>query len=285
MKEKQCLGWIALDIDGTITLDKFSVPEPVISFLREKIKEGWMIAMATGRTLTFALFALEYFDFPYHILSQNGAIALQLPSKKILFKRYIPKEAFREIELAYEGISGDFVVYSGYENSDRIYWRPRRLDPEQKAYVEGMAENQKEKPVAVQSFGEIAESSVPLVKCFGYLGEMQHIAKRLEKSHRFNVTMIRDPHVENYYMLLVTDRSASKGQSLEALIPMAGPRGTIIAAGDDENDASLLNVADIKIAMAHAPESLQNIAHFIAPPTQENGIIQALQMAIWKHGK
>ena len=285
MKPKEFLGWIALDIDGTITLDKFSVPEPVISFLREKVTDGWRIAIATGRQMTFALFALEHFDFPYIILAQNGSIAMEMPSKKIFFKRYIPKDALRDIELAFEGISGDFVVYSGYDNRDRIYWRPQRLDDEQRAYIEGIAKNQKEKSIPLKSYDEIAESSVPLVKCFGYLEEVQRIAKRLESLHRFNLTLIRDPYAENYYLLLITDRSASKGQSLEEAIRMIGQKGTVIAAGDDENDASLLNAADIRIAMAHVPESLQNIAHFIAPPTQENGIIQALQLALRKNGK
>jgi HAD superfamily hydrolase (TIGR01484 family) len=285
MKQKKFLGWIALDIDGTITLDKLSVPEPVIAFLREKVNEGWRIAMATGRPLTYAFFALEKFDFPYLILPQNGTLAMEMPSKKILFKHYIPKSALSEIELAYEGILGDFVVYGGYEIKDRIYWRPHRLDEEQKAYAAKVAENQREKSVAVESYQDIPQASVPLVKCFGTKTEMQRIAKRLSEKSLFNVTQIRDPHTENFEMLLVTDRLASKGQSLEEAVKMIGERGTVIAAGDDENDASLLKVADIKIAMAHAPDSLQSLAHFIAPPTSECGIIHALQLALRKNGK
>ena len=54
----------------------------------------------------------------------------------------------------------------------------------------------------------------------------------------------------------------------------------MIAAGDDENDISLLEAADVKIAMSHAPEKLQEIAQFIAPPTRDLGIITALQMVL-----
>jgi hypothetical protein len=54
----------------------------------------------------------------------------------------------------------------------------------------------------------------------------------------------------------------------------------VIAAGDDENDISLLNAADTKIAMSHAPEALQQVADFIAPPTKDCGIIKALQLAL-----
>ena len=80
-------GWIALDIDGTITLDKYSVPKPVVQYLRHLHEEGWNIAMATGRPFAFGSIALSEFDFPYIFLAQNGSIAIEMPSKKILFKK------------------------------------------------------------------------------------------------------------------------------------------------------------------------------------------------------
>jgi hydroxymethylpyrimidine pyrophosphatase-like HAD family hydrolase len=54
----------------------------------------------------------------------------------------------------------------------------------------------------------------------------------------------------------------------------------VITAGDDENDMSLFQVADIKIAMSHAPERLKEKADLIAPPTQDCGIIHALEMVL-----
>jgi hydroxymethylpyrimidine pyrophosphatase-like HAD family hydrolase len=83
--------------------------------------------------------------------------------------------------------------------------------------------------------------------------------------------------------MLISSKLSSKGQSLNQAIAKFGKRGTVIAAGDDENDISLLKAADIRIAMAHAQESLTSIAHIIAPPTQENGIITALQSALKNH--
>jgi HAD superfamily hydrolase (TIGR01484 family) len=281
-KNKQILGWIALDIDGTITLDKCSVPEPVIIFLRGCIDEGWRLAICTGRPLTFALRALEKFDFPYLILAQNGSIAIEMPSKNDLLRHYIPTSWISELEQAFAGTVGDFVVFGGYEDRDRIYWRPHRLDVEQRSYVERFTKNQGIQTVAVDSFDEIPLKSIPLVKCFGTQIEMNRIAHHLREINHFNLTIIREPYMENYYIMLITDRSASKGQTLEEAIDLFGPRGTIIAAGDDENDTSLLKVADIKIAMSHAPESLLRVAHFVAPPTREHGIIHALRLALKK---
>lgn len=278
------LGWIVLDIDGTITLDKYSTPEPVVAFLHKKREEGWRIAIATGRPLRFAVLALSKFDFPYLLLPQNGSAVLEMPAKRCLFKRYLPKSSLREVELAFEGIAGDPIIYSGYEREDRVYWRPARFDEEQMRYLQALWQRQKEKTMEIHSFQDIEQESFPLVKCFGRIHEMQLLKERLLKSGQFNVAHIRDPFESDYHILLVTDREASKGQSMEEVIELLGERGTVIGAGDDENDASLLEMADIAIAMAHAPERLQQMADFIAPPTSELGIIHAIELALRKNG-
>lgn len=284
-KNKHFLGWIALDIDGTITLDRFTIPVEVVSFLQECVKEGWRIAIVTGRPMAFAAMPLQAFDFPYLLLAQNGTIAVEMPNQKVLFRRDFPVSRLKDIERAYEKSAGDFVIYSGFENRDRIYWRPQRCKPSQVEYIQKIGSLHGEKPIAIHSFSELPVHEIPLVKCFGTYNEMKRVDENLVKIPFFHTTLIRDLNEENFYMLLITDRLATKGSSLMKAVQYFGEAKTVIAAGDDENDASLLEVADIKIAMAHAPESLTSIAHFIAPPTSQMGIIQALQMAIEKNGK
>ncbi len=267
-------GWIALDIDGTVTLDRYTIPKEVVDFLRVKTEEGWRIAMATGRPLVFASIAVSEFDFPYLFLIQNGSLALEMPGKKELFQRYLPTSTLHLIESCLE--NGNMLVYSGYGLGDSVYYQPKRISRDLSEYWE----RQRETPAPVESFAEIRQPSVPLVKCFGRSEEMRRAAKRLEKHPEFNVAFLRDPFVEDACLLLITDRQASKGQSLRAAIEQLGEMGPIIAAGDDENDASLLEIADVAIAMDHAPPSLKSLANLIAPPTKDLGILYALRIAL-----
>lgn len=271
-------GWIALDIDGTITLDKYSVPQPVTDFLRGLSEEGWKVAMATGRPFAFASMALSKFDFPFIFLPQNGSVALEMPGQQLLFKRYLSSSVVPWLEEAYEGIDTDFVIYAGYEKGDFCYWRPKRLSPEDHRYLEDLQKRQRESWRAVDRYEGL--SDFPLIKCFGTEMQMEKVAHRLKRSGKFQVAKIRDPFVEGKFLLLVTDILASKGESLKGVFSRFGRGDHVIAAGDDENDLSLLEVADTKIAMHHAPEILQKNAHFIAPPTKDQGIIQALKMAL-----
>lgn len=271
-------GWIALDIDGTITNDKYSVPSEVTQFLRDTHNNGWQILIATGRAFSFANLSLKDFDFPFTLSAQNGSIALAMPSQEILFKRYMKRFVLDSLEKAYAGEKSDFIIYSGYEEGDFCYFRPKRLSEENLAYVEAIQKREKTSWQAVDEFPQGIE--IPMIKCFGRLDFVKKIAKELSKKDQFQLALIRDPFHTSYHLLMVADRQASKGKALKEMIFRKGRGNLVIAAGDDDNDISLLKNADVKIAMPQAPESVREMADFIAPPVDELGIIQALKIAI-----
>lgn len=269
-------GWIALDIDGTITQDKYTVPEPVVAFLSETAQNGWRFAFATGRALVFAKPLLSCFPFSFVTIAQNGSIALE--NEAVLFKRYMKSSVISDLEEAYHGFETDFIVYSGYEHNDQCFFRPHRLSEEDRAYVESVQKREKEPWVAVDHFA--LDFDIPLIKCFGKLDVMKKIGSRLLKKGRFQVSLIRDPFHSSYYVLLVTDIKACKGFALREICSLFGRGDLVVAAGDDENDLSLLQAADVKIAMPQAPELIRKIADFTAPPVSEQGIVHALKIVI-----
>lgn len=266
-------GWIALDIDGTITQDKYSIPTEVISFLKDCHQNSWKIVFATGRAFVFAKPALEKIPFPYFLMPQNGSAVIQMPSQKILFKRYMSPDLLQDLEEIYEGSNSHYLIYSGVENGDRCYYQPERFSKADLLYLEEVQKREKEE----WSTGPV-HFDFPLIKCFGKLESMKKVEAKLLKKGHFEATLIRDPFHSSYYLVLVTQKNASKGSSLQEIISREGKGKIVIAAGDDVNDISLLQVADVRIAMPHAPEELRKIADFIAPPVAEMGIIQALKI-------
>lgn len=273
-------GWIALDIDGTITVEKHRIPERVVAYLRSLCEDGWRIALATGRSFSFAYQPLGQFDFPYLLLPQNGSIVLQMPEAHVLFRRYMSSKILPIVDQAFEGFDTDYLVYAGYEKGDVCYWRPSRFCEEDLVYLRDLQSREKKSWQAVDQFDPVILEPFPLIKCFGPSPRMKIIAERLRQTCLFEVSKIRDPFHEVYSLLLVTDQRATKGASLQQALDLLGRGEIVIAAGDDANDASLLQSADIKIAMSHAPEPLKAMADLIAPPTAEEGIIYALRLAL-----
>ena len=274
-------GWICLDIDGTITSDPHSVPDAVIRYFSSLYDKGWRFVFITGRTLAFANATLSCIPFPFLFSVQNGADLLQMPGKKLIKQCYLSSSVIKKLDEIYEGREEDYIIYSGWEAGDFCYYRPHRFSEWMTNYLELMMTLVEEPWQALHSFGPLRDKSFPLIKCLGTKEHMQEVEKYLQEIPEINVTCIKDPmSKEGYYLNLITDKKASKGNALTYIRTLAAPGVPFIAGGDDRNDISLLEAANIAIAMQTAPEDVLKHADIIAPPASEMGIIAALEEAI-----
>ncbi|HLB53009.1 MAG TPA: HAD hydrolase family protein [Chlamydiales bacterium] len=273
-------GWIVLDIDGTMTNDPHSIPSSLIQYLKCLEKEGWQIALATGRTCRYALMALSELDIPYILMPQNGSAAVLMPEKKALFKRYLPFEAIAEIEELVEGNGYDFILYLGFDQGDRCYFRKKNFPPSTLKIMQKWQEIQKEKWNPVDCFTKELIPEFAAAKVYAPSSEIEVLGKKVRERKIFQVSSVRDPSNPGWSILFITHPMASKGKALEGAIEQLGRGGKVICAGDDENDLSLFEVSDFSIAMAHAPELLLKQAKLIADSDGEDKLIAALRKAI-----
>lgn len=272
-------GWITLDIDGTITTELRSIPAPVISHLTQLNQEGWNIAFITGRALCYTDMPLKGISFPYFLAVQNGADILEMPSKRLISRSYLDHKVIGAIDQAYVNEKEDFILYSGYEKGDFCYYRPSRYSSKLLSYLKKLGALSVEPWRPLDSFDFGHEDYFPMVKCLGPQEEMKKIHSTLAQIENVDVTLIRDPFSDDgFYLNLVTSQKATKGKAVQKLRDFSGG-GLIIAAGDDLNDTSMIEAADIGIVMQTAPQSLLDKAHIIAPPAAQMGIIQGLKKA------
>jgi Cof subfamily protein (haloacid dehalogenase superfamily) len=277
---KEGPGWIALDIDGTITPDLHSVPPEVVSYLHQLVKKNWRIVFITGRTFSFGHNTLKSLDFPYYLAVQNGADILAMPEKRLISRGYLDQTIIDTLEEAYRGQKEDFLVYAGYEKGDFCYYRPDRFSPALLKHLEKLKAVSPEPWKAVERFDDLEQKQFPLIKCLGSKEQMLYIHQLIEGNPFLHATMIRDPMAENIFLNLITAAQATKGHALDRLINECGGGSTVIAAGDDFNDISMLKRANIRIVMETAPEEVLQHAHIVAPMAAKLGIIEALTRAI-----
>jgi hydroxymethylpyrimidine pyrophosphatase-like HAD family hydrolase len=276
-------GTIALDIDGTLT-DSEHLPLKVIDYLKSLADNGWRLMFITGRTFLTGHKTLQILPFTYYLAVQNGAIILEMPSCRIVSKKYLDRSIFTEMhEICLEEPS-DFVVYSGFENDDLCYYRPRNFSPELMEYLHRRIATFKENWHPLESFDQLPVEFFPSIKCFGLYPSAKELSKRIEERLGLHVPLIRDPFAKDYYVVQATHPQISKGQALQDLIDITKERGKVIAAGDDYNDEPMLKIADVKIVMSTAPQDLLKKADIIAPAASETGIIVALETAIGNVG-
>ena len=274
------IGWIALDIDGTITDSSHHAPAETVQFLHDLEKKGWELIFITGRTFSFGYHVVKNFDFPFYLAVQNGADILFMPHKELVARHYLHSTVIPILEQVYEEEKEDFIIYAGFEKGDFCYYRPGRFSEPLREHIHKLMTFSPEPWKPVERFHFANEISFPLIKCLGTREAMQRINGLLQSFPEISPTMIRDPLGEGIYLNLVTAQQATKGNALQKIKEVIGDGGPVIAAGDDLNDISMLERADVKIVMSSAPVEMHSMATILATEGNQRGIIEALSKAI-----
>ncbi len=268
-------GWIALDVDGTITVNHHDIiPKKVAMYLKSLHLKGWKFVFLTGRSRVLAKKILSSLEFPFFFAPQNGATLFESPSQKKIFGRYLSKNALSYLEKTSEQLDCTMIVYSGVDQ--RCYWKALNY----RTQVKSLPMIQRQIEEDLLPFAQMNDEQFSLVEFVGYFDPLAKLCARLKKDGILQSSLIQHPFDPNYYLLLVTDKDVNKGSALRELFKRKGRGGSVIAAGNDDNDLSMLQEADIKIVMADAPQHVLKEADFIAPSAQTCGIIQALKKIV-----
>lgn len=273
-------GIIALDIDGTITSNHQDLDPEVSKFLKYLCVEGWILVFITGRTFLWGYEVLKHLDFIYYLAVHNGVTICEMPSGNIIFRKLLNSKCLSLIDEVFFHKKTDYIIYAESSYGPVCYYRPEYQTPELLKYFSERSAHFKENWVALQSYEDLPIKDFSALKFFASEKEAKMISSELDRLN-LHAPMIRDPFDSDYYVIQATHREVSKGHALKQLKQILGAQQKIsIAAGDDNNDASMLDVADIKVVMATAPENLLQGAHIIAPPADKKGIIVGLKKAI-----
>jgi Cof subfamily protein (haloacid dehalogenase superfamily) len=273
-------GIIALDIDGTITHEHHAISKEVVKFLEELASDGWNLIFVTGRPFKWGYEVLQNLHCPYYFSVQNGAITLKMPERKVMAKKYLDKSIFPQMIEAVQNEPSDFVIYTGFENHDRCFYRPEHFSKELLNYLNERVRQLDELWIPLDSFDHFDIPEFASIKAFGTLESANRIANHIKTSLNLHIPLIRDPFSDVYYVAQATHSRVNKGFAVQDYRQQFSHQPIVIAAGDDNNDRSMLEVADIRVVMATAPEDIRKMAHVLAPPASENGIIPGLTEAI-----
>ena len=280
MKSK---GIFAADIDNTLTDSRHLIPDPVVEYLRRLHKGGWEIVFLTGRTFAFAQKSIDKFDFPFHVGLQNGAEVIQMPERKVVFQNFLPHKILTDLDKMCKDHSIGYIVYSGYEAGDFCFYEPHLFSEAMLEYFEKLKQLSSVPWVAVKNHKEIPEVGFPLVKGFGERKVLCEMRDRLLRTKELDVYVIGDVIDPAKGLLLITNKGANKGDALRKICQMRGWNYPIVAAGDDENDIPLLEMADFSICVKGGSDRLIEYADVVAPSSPQLGIIQGMNQILEEH--
>lgn len=269
-------GVIACDIDGTLTDHPFHIPDKVKDALAYASTHGWELIFLTGRPFTWGARPFESFNFPFHLAVINGANLLKMPEKVLINEILIDKKKLKSLDTFCKSLGTDYVAYGGFTSNDICFYRPHNFSQEMSEYLKKRRITFGESWIPTDNYDDLPLDGFASIKCFGDLSLCKEAAEFMEKELELEVPVIRDPFKTSSYVAQATHSDCNKGKILRLFIEIKNLKGPIIAAGDDYNDISMLQMADKCIVMQTAPSEILAMGDIIASPASEGGIAEAL---------
>jgi Cof subfamily protein (haloacid dehalogenase superfamily) len=262
---------LALDLDGTLTNSRKEVSDGNKEAVRDAIRRGTKIILASGRPEIGVLPVakdLDLFRLGGYILSYNGGKIIDCTSGRVIRSKAIPSDCHASICSAAKKFGIDLISYDTKsiiaENTESEYLKieercccckARKVD----SLLEAL-------PDPVIKFLAMA-SHEKLIPLKDFLNETLG-----DRIHAF--------FSEPFY-LEITAKGIEKASSLELLGESLGVRSDeLIACGDGFNDISMLRYAGMGVVMGNASDEIKQYGDYIAPTNDDDGVAHVIRKFI-----
>jgi Cof subfamily protein (haloacid dehalogenase superfamily) len=269
-------GLICIDIDGTLTSVRDSVPEEVICYLHQRVQEGYHILFVTGRTFFWSMYLLKNMPFSFYLAVLNGAYIAHMPAHTFIAKQYLATKTSKEALIRLEKVDAGVVLYTGPERDEKSYFCTQYASPVIVQHLEARRVALKERWEVIKNIDDLPNISFAALRAFCLPHTAKEVSMEFESLLDAHAPMMTDSYDAQFLIVQLTHAQVSKGHALDIVKKHVGGPDLVIACGDDYNDISMLKKADFAVVMNTAPSAVLALADIIAPSSKENGLIIGL---------
>lgn len=258
---------IAIDLDDTLLNEKKEISSENKLALKKAAQNNIKIVIASGRPFFRVYPILELIELnseDNYVISYNGGYISNCTNTKIIKRELLTKEDIAEITNEIEKYHLDYTIYV----DDDIYTLGISSQIKDKLVFRGISfkiinkDDIKKLPYANKII--IADKEEKIKKVVEDI--------KMHMSSRYNVVK----SAQNFLEFLPL--RANKGIALKELMNFLKIDKTDVAAiGDEENDLSMMECANYKIAMGNANPILKKQATFITLDQNHSGVAAAIK--------
>ncbi len=243
---------VIFDLDGTLIDKSHSFREEDIERI-EKLKNlGVFVSIATGRTFGSAKPYIETINPQVPVVICNGAAIVDASTEELLFVEKLPGDIVSEIITVGEMYNLSPIIY--FDPMDGIPFIVKKTsDVLNFLDFEGLSEYN------VISGDEVSKiSAVVKLQLIGDKEQLDFYGKELlVKFQNIDVVPTKASYVE------ILPKGVSKGKAVEKMCSKLGiEMESVMSFGDSVNDADLLDISGVGVAISGSSEELERIADF-----------------------
>lgn len=247
------------------------IPDRVRRTVSRARARGVTVTLATGRMLASALPFAQELRLEAPLICYHGGLIQAPGAERPLYRATMDPQIVRQA-LDWRPVTAEndwhVVLYAG----DGLFVT-RRLYPE-RFYRDWLGQD----PETVDDLSAVLDRHDP----FKFLVVAEpHEVDRIEAALRERFE--GDMQVVRSHARLVEGNplGVSKGDALRRLAQhLEVARGSVMAVGDQDNDASMVGWAGVGVAMGNASPATKAAADWIAPPFEEDGAAAAIERFI-----
>lgn len=265
---------LAVDMDGTLFDDDKNISKENLEAITKLLDEGHVFAFDTGRPNNALKKILSVYDEfkrdNVYMLGYQGVVGTEMNSEKVLFQDCIDNEVALELVKAILDCKLTCVVFDFgciYTFNDNHF-------------VESYKQVSQEQLVFLTDINTLKGKKITKIMAIDY--DKPENLDRFRRDHSDQFDDRFDNFYSHYAFLEYVKKGTGKGDGIKKLADMLGiPFSNVVAAGDEENDISMVQIAGVGVAMANARPVLKEVADYITKnDNNHSGIAEVINKFI-----
>ena len=282
---------VAVDLDGTMLNSFGDITENTKQVIKEKIKDGKEIIIASGRSIDSIKTIAEEIGSKNFFIAGNGSIIYDIKKDKIIYEKYIPKnkalqimEMCEENSIFYTVYTKNTIVTSSLQYNVLYYYKENLKKEENKKtsitiveniceYVKNMKDENVMKILVADSTKSIFNSIIKKVRNIKDVEvlDVSHMSRKIIRHGTEEIPI-------EYYYTEISMQNVDKWSAIEYLIKKIEiKKEEVIAIGDNMNDKKMIENAGLGIAMKGSMPEVLEAANYVTSSNNEEGVASALQ--------
>jgi Cof subfamily protein (haloacid dehalogenase superfamily) len=259
---------VAADLDGTLLTDAKQLDSATAVAIRRLPQLGVKFVIASARPPRSVRAIYDELQLDTWQINYNGALIWDEPAKLARLHRPLSGELTLEMIRFARGIDASVLVTC--EILDR--WHTDRFDNHYTTETGKLFQPDVVAPVESFCGGEVTKLL--------FLGEatlIYDLERRLARHFMGRASIVRtDAHLIQIMAPDVNKAVALRRVAAHYSLPLE----RVLAVGDALNDAEMLAAAGIGVAVANAPQPVKELADWVAPGNNEQGVLACLRRYI-----
>ena len=282
---------VAVDLDGTLLNSYGEVTQNTKEAIREAMKRGIEIVLASGRPISSVEDLAEDIGANHFLISGNGAVAYDIRNKEIIRNKFLTKEQVLEI---IDFCDANSIYYNIYTETEVI---TKALNYNTLFYHKENANKQEEKRTSISIISDIKdyvlkaenENYLKITVCDNDKSIFDSIIRRLRKIEGIDVLDVAHmskkiiksgtEHIPiQYYYTEITNENVNKWYALEAIMERLNlAREEVVGIGDNINDKELIENSGLGGAMGNSAPYIKDMADIVVADNNSEGVLEVLE--------